>query len=47
VWNHVTQRRHEPTSMGTRVIKQALRKQLAVSKQLDFLKMPYHHGIFA
>src|SRR5690348_3390000 len=28
VWNHVTQRRHELTSMGIRVTKQTLRQQL-------------------
>jgi aspartate--ammonia ligase len=45
VWNHVTQRRHELTSMGIRVTKQTLRKQLEMSNQLDFLKLPYHQGI--
>jgi aspartate--ammonia ligase len=45
VWNHVTKRRHELTSMGIRVTKQTLRKQLELSKQLDFLKLPYHQAI--
>ncbi len=45
VWNHVTQRRHELTSMGIRVTKQTLRKQLEMSNQLDFLKLPYHQAI--
>ncbi|HYL11839.1 MAG TPA: aspartate--ammonia ligase [Terriglobales bacterium] len=45
VWNHVTKRRHELTSMGIRVTKQTLRKQLEMSKQLDFLKLPYHQAI--
>jgi aspartate--ammonia ligase len=45
VWNHVTQRRHELSSMGIRVNAESLRKQLEVSRQLDFLKFPYHQGI--
>jgi aspartate--ammonia ligase len=45
VWNHVTKRRHELTSMGIRVTKETLRKQLELSHQLDFLKLPYHQAI--
>jgi len=45
VWNHVTQRRHELTSMGVRVTKETLRTQLEMSGQLDFLKLPYHQAI--
>jgi len=45
VWNPVTKRRHELTSMGTRVNAQTLRKQLEITGQLDFLKMPYHQSI--
>ena len=45
VWNHVTNRRHELTSMGIRVTKETLRAQLELSKQLDFLDMPYHQAI--
>ncbi len=45
VWNHVTKRRHELTSMGIRVTKQTLRRQLELSKQLDFLNLPYHQAI--
>jgi aspartate--ammonia ligase len=45
VWNHVTKRRHELTSMGVRVTKEILRKQLELSRQLDFLKLPYHQAI--
>src|SRR6201993_831252 len=45
VWNHVTKRRHELSSMGIRVNPDTLQKQLAVSKQLDFLKFPYHQAI--
>jgi len=45
VWNPVTRRRHELTSMGIRVTKETLRKQLEISGQLDFLKLPYHQAI--
>ena len=45
VWNHVTRRRHELTSMGIRVTKETLRQQLELSGQLDFLELPYHQAI--
>lgn len=45
VWNPVTQRRHELTSMGVRVTKETLRQQLEMSGQLDFLDLPYHKAI--
>ncbi len=45
VWNSVTRRRHELTSMGVRVDAESLRKQLEMSGQLDFLKFPYHQAI--
>jgi aspartate--ammonia ligase len=45
VWNPVTKRRHELTSMGIRVNADTLRKQLEICHQLDFLKLPYHQGI--
>jgi aspartate--ammonia ligase len=45
VWNHVTQRRHELTSMGIRVTAETLKKQLQMSNQLDFLTLPYHQAI--
>jgi aspartate--ammonia ligase len=45
VWNHVTRRRHELTSMGIRVNGETLKRQLEVTGQLDFLKYPYHQGI--
>ncbi len=45
VWNPVTKRRHELTSMGVRVTKDTLRKQLELSGQTDFLKLPYHQAI--
>jgi aspartate--ammonia ligase len=45
VWNHVTKRRHELTSMGVRVNAETLKKQLEMTGQLDFLEMPYHQAI--
>jgi len=45
VWNPVTKRRHELTSMGIRVNPETLKKQLEISGQLDFLKLPYHQAI--
>ena len=45
VWNDVTKRRHELSSMGIRVNPTTLRKQLEMSHQLSFLKLPYHQGI--
>jgi aspartate--ammonia ligase len=45
IWNNVTQRRHELTSMGIRVDAVSLRKQLEMSGQTDFLKYPYHQAI--
>jgi aspartate--ammonia ligase len=45
VWNPVTSRRHELTSMGIRVNAKTLRKQLEITGQLDFLEFPYHQAI--
>ena len=45
VWNPVTKRRHELSSMGVRVNAETLRQQLEMTNQLDFLKMPYHQGV--
>jgi aspartate--ammonia ligase len=45
VWNPVTRRRHELSSMGIRVNAEALRKQLEITGQLDFLRFPYHQAI--
>jgi aspartate--ammonia ligase len=45
VWNHVTQRRHELTSMGIRVDAESLKKQLQMSGQSNFLRFPYHQAI--
>ena len=45
VWNPVTKRRHELTSMGIRVTKATLRQQLELSNQMHFLKLPYHQAI--
>jgi aspartate--ammonia ligase len=45
VWNPVTKRRHELTSMGIRVNAETLREQLTITGQLDFLELPYHQAI--
>jgi aspartate--ammonia ligase len=45
VWNPVTKRRHELSSMGIRVDAASLRKQLQMSGQLDSLRFDYHKGI--
>jgi aspartate--ammonia ligase len=45
VWNPVTKRRHELTSMGIRVNAQTLKQQLEITGQLDFLKLPYHQAV--
>jgi aspartate--ammonia ligase len=45
VWNPVTRRRHELTSMGIRVNPATLRQQLEMTNQLDFLELPYHKAI--
>jgi len=45
VWNSVTRRRHELSSMGVRVDADALRRQLELTGQLDWLELPYHRGI--
>ncbi|UCB46548.1 MAG: aspartate--ammonia ligase [Spirochaetota bacterium] len=45
VWNPVTRRRHELTSMGIRVTKETLKQQLEITDQLDFLELPYHQAI--
>jgi aspartate--ammonia ligase len=47
VWNPVTKRRHELTSMGIRVTRETLRQQLEITGQLEFLKLPYHKAILA
>ncbi len=45
VWNQITQRRHELTSMGIRVNAETLVEQLKASKQEDSMKLPYHRSI--
>jgi aspartate--ammonia ligase len=45
VWNPVTKRRHELTSMGVRVNADTLKKQLELTDQLHFLEFPYHQAI--
>jgi aspartate--ammonia ligase len=45
VWNPVTKRRHELSSMGIRVDAAALKEQLKLTNQEHFLKFPYHQAI--
>jgi len=45
VWNPVTRRRHELTSMGIRVTKETLPLQLKEAGQEHFLQLPYHQAI--
>ncbi|MFO0839198.1 MAG: aspartate--ammonia ligase [Phycisphaerae bacterium] len=45
VWNPVTRRRHELSSMGVRVNAETLHQQLEMTGQLAFLKQPYHQAI--
>ena len=45
VWNSVTKRRHELTSMGIRVTAETLLTQLTMANQLDFTQLPYHQAI--
>jgi aspartate--ammonia ligase len=47
VWNPVTKRRHELSSMGIRVDAATLQKQLELSGQLDSLRFDYHKGIIS
>ena len=44
-WNPVTQRRHELMSGGIRVNAETLRRQLEMTGQLEWLKLPYHQAI--
>ncbi|MCK4528580.1 aspartate--ammonia ligase [candidate division WOR-3 bacterium] len=45
VWNPITRRRHELTSMGIRITKETLKIQLEMTGQNDFLDLPYHKAI--
>ncbi|OQY46903.1 MAG: aspartate--ammonia ligase [Desulfobacteraceae bacterium 4572_87] len=45
LWNPVTRRRHELTSMGVRVNAETLKQQLEITNQMDFLEMPYHQAV--
>jgi len=45
VWNPVTRRRHELSSMGIRVTKETLLRQLELSGQKDLVGQPYHQAI--
>ena len=45
VWNQVTQRRHELSSMGIRVNADSLVKQLEAAGQTAMMSLPYHRSI--
>ncbi|NNK63778.1 MAG: aspartate--ammonia ligase [Gemmatimonadetes bacterium] len=45
VWNPVTRRRHELTSMGVRVTKETLVQQMELAGLEDDLALPYHQAI--
>jgi len=45
VWNHVTRRRHELTSMGIRVTKETLVAQMKMAGLEKDLELPYHQAI--
>jgi aspartate--ammonia ligase len=45
VWNHVTGRRHELSSMGIRVNAATLLRQLDMSHLMDNVQFPYHQAI--
>ena len=45
VWNPVTRRRHELSSMGIRVTKETMVKQLEMSSLMENLRLPYHQAI--
>jgi aspartate--ammonia ligase len=45
VWNPVTKRRHELSSMGVRVTKESLLQQLEMSGQTELVEQPYHQAI--
>lgn len=45
VWNPVTRRRHELSSMGIRVTKETLVQQLERTGLTHYLELPYHQAI--
>ena len=45
VWNPVTKRRHELTSMGIRVTKETLVQQMEMAGLQENLALPYHQAI--
>ena len=45
VWNPITRRRHELTSMGIRVTKETLVTQMKMAGLEKDLELPYHQGI--
>ncbi len=47
VWNPVTMRRHELTSMGIRVTKETLVTQMEMAGLTEDLELPYHQAILS
>ncbi len=47
VWNPVTKRRHELSSMGIRVNAETLRQQLEMAQLTGNLQFPYHQAIIS
>ncbi|MDH3372845.1 MAG: aspartate--ammonia ligase [Gammaproteobacteria bacterium] len=45
VYNHVTKRRHELSSMGIRVTRETLKQQMKIAEREDELSQPYHQMI--
>ena len=45
VWNYITERRHELTSMGVRVTKETLKLQMKEANREDELDQRYHQDI--
>ena len=45
VWNPITRRRHELTSMGIRVTKETLVQQMKLAGLEEDLALPYHQAI--
>ena len=44
-WNSVTKRRHELSSMGIRVNRETLQRQLELTDRIDLLHYPYHQAV--
>ena len=47
MWNPLTKRRHELSSMGIRVTKESLVEQMKMAGREAELKLPYHQAILS